>query len=222
MEQKEDNIIAENLKDILFDYTILEEYREVMVENPTFQQVRISLMQWIRRYYGLLVGLTMALLVDLLQWIKGMIQGRLPQFIGIEDEVCYGNKKREMGYQIWIILIILQSDILLLCDVAHWYVLVTSWAIYDVKYNIAESMTVVGKYMAVQHFSAIPVLDGFYFLYIRTKFINKLKQNFGKVGVAEALSKLIIKSLLTLTHNLIGYPEFEMDRYSFPICKCIY
>lgn len=32
------------------------------------------------------------------------------------------------------------------CDVAPFDTLVTSWAIYDVKYNIAESMTVVGKY----------------------------------------------------------------------------
>lgn len=97
------------------------------------------------------------------------------------------------------------------CDVAPFDTLVTSWAIYDVKYNIAESMTVVGKYGCAAFLGNTRSGWVFTSYILEQKFINKLKQNFGKVGVAEALSKADYKShWLTLTHNLIGCPEFEM------------
>ena len=207
------NIIAENLKDILFDYTILEEYPGSYDENPTFPTGKDIIDAMNQRYYGFISWFNHGSPCGLASMNKRYDSGGdYRNFIGIEDEVCYGIREEKgnglsnlnnfdypsIGYTI-------------ACDVAPFDTLVTSWAIYDVKYNIAESMTVVGKYGCAAFLGNTRSgwVSTSYIL--EQKFINKLKQNFGKVGVAEALSKADYKShWLTLTHNLIGCPEFEM------------
>ena len=201
------------MKDILFDYTILEEYPGSYDENPTFPTGKDIIDAMNQRYYGFISWFNHGSPCGLASMNKRYDSGGdYRNFIGIEGEVCYGIREEKgnglsnlnnfdypsIGYTI-------------ACDVAQFDTLVTSWAIYDVKYNIAESMTVVGKYGCAAFLGNTRSgwVSTSYIL--EQKFINKLKQNFGKVGVAEALSKADYKShWLTLTHNLIGCPEFEM------------
>ena len=97
------------------------------------------------------------------------------------------------------------------CDVVPFDTIVASWATYDVKYNIGESMTVAGKYGSAAFLGN--TRSGWTTLstQLERKFISRIKSNSGKIGMAEAFSKMDYRDhWLALTHNLIGCPEFEM------------
>lgn len=207
------NIIADELKDILPDYTILEEYPDSYDDNPTFPTGKDVIDAMNQRYYGFISWFNHGSPCGLAPMNKKYdSEFDYRNFIGIEGEACYGIRTEEgnglsnlKNYDYPSIVYTIA------CDVAPFDTLVTSWATYDVKYNIAESMTVAGKYGCAAFLGNTRSGWVSTSYKLEQKFVNILKQNLGKIGVAEALSKSDYKShWLTLTHNLIGCPEFEM------------
>lgn len=103
------------------------------------------------------------------------------------------------------------------CTVVPYDIYVDGDVTYDMKYNVGESFTVGGKYGGVAFLGNTREGWTTYSTELEKKFVNRIKSTSAKNGIAEAMSKMdyskkirYYSHWLTLTHNLIGCPEFEM------------
>lgn len=210
-QNRQANTIANDLQSIFPKYTILEEYPSYNDPNPTFPTGKDLIDAMNQEYHGFLSWFAHGAPCGIGASTCEVNKGCYKSMTALDRDDCGIIPEDGNGLDKMTNLNYPAIAYSLACDVATYDTLITSWNTYDVEYNAAESLTVEGKQGCAAFLGNTRsgwVSSSFY---LQRKFVEEIKTNSGKIGVAEALSKAKYKShWLTLTHNLMGCPEFEM------------
>ena len=209
--------IANDFKNIFPTFSLIQELPNGKDSFPTFPTGKSVINAMNNEYYGFLSwyghGGPNAIIVRSNQLVKG---GHCCSIIATEGEYLNPSIVIEQGNGINNMDNLNYPSIAytIACTVAPYDTFRTSYINYNVKYNLGEALTIAGKYGCVAFLgnSRSGWVSGSHELEIN--FVDKIKNNFVKIGIAEALSKAENKESmfhwLALTHNLIGCPEFEI------------